>query len=119
MEAPAFQRLVRQGVTVQVSEVVRVEEYPAGDIYLVRSPQGDFYVPARGPVIKSIDLEKGAIANPDENRMVGHYWLRAPERAPIGPAGGSEAIRMRVDSKADAHRKTSGARAAKRSERNS
>jgi len=28
------------------------------------------------------DLEKGAIANPDENRMVGHYWLRAPELAP-------------------------------------
>ncbi len=27
-------------------------------------------------------LEKGAIANPDESRMVGHYWLRAPERAP-------------------------------------
>src|SRR5690349_4329869 len=27
-------------------------------------------------------LEKGAIANPDEKRMVGHYWLRAPERAP-------------------------------------
>lgn len=27
-------------------------------------------------------LEKGAIANPDENRMVGHYWLRAPELAP-------------------------------------
>ena len=27
-------------------------------------------------------LESGAIANPDENRMVGHYWLRAPERAP-------------------------------------
>jgi len=27
-------------------------------------------------------LEKGAIANPDENRMVGHYWLRAPDRAP-------------------------------------
>jgi glucose-6-phosphate isomerase len=26
-------------------------------------------------------LEKGAIANPDENRRVGHYWLRAPERA--------------------------------------
>lgn len=30
-------------------------------------------------------LEKGAIANPDEKRMVGHYWLRAPELAP-GPA---------------------------------
>jgi glucose-6-phosphate isomerase len=28
------------------------------------------------------DLEAGAIANPDENRMVGHYWLRAPHLAP-------------------------------------
>jgi glucose-6-phosphate isomerase len=28
------------------------------------------------------ELEKGAIANPDEKRMVGHYWLRDPERAP-------------------------------------
>lgn len=27
-------------------------------------------------------LEQGAIANPDEQRMVGHYWLRAPELAP-------------------------------------
>jgi glucose-6-phosphate isomerase len=27
-------------------------------------------------------LEKGAIANPDENRMVGHYWLRSPQLAP-------------------------------------
>ncbi len=27
-------------------------------------------------------LEKGAVANPDEHRMVGHYWLRAPELAP-------------------------------------
>jgi len=27
-------------------------------------------------------LEAGAIANPDEKRMVGHYWLRAPEKAP-------------------------------------
>jgi glucose-6-phosphate isomerase len=27
-------------------------------------------------------LERGAIANPDENRMVGHYWLRTPELAP-------------------------------------
>ena len=26
-------------------------------------------------------LEGGALANPDENRMVGHYWLRAPELA--------------------------------------
>ncbi|MFM1848976.1 MAG: glucose-6-phosphate isomerase [Pseudomonadota bacterium] len=27
-------------------------------------------------------LEGGAIANPDENRMVGHYWLRTTELAP-------------------------------------
>ena len=27
-------------------------------------------------------LEKGVIANPDENRMVGHYWLRAADMAP-------------------------------------
>lgn len=27
-------------------------------------------------------LEKGSIANPDENRMVGHYWLRSPELSP-------------------------------------
>ncbi|MBE9078750.1 glucose-6-phosphate isomerase [Romeria aff. gracilis LEGE 07310] len=27
-------------------------------------------------------LEGGAIANPDEDRMVGHYWLRDPDLAP-------------------------------------
>ena len=27
-------------------------------------------------------LEAGEIANPDEQRMVGHYWLRAPHLAP-------------------------------------
>ena len=29
-------------------------------------------------------LENGAIANPDEKRMVGHYWLRNPAKAPTG-----------------------------------
>ena len=28
------------------------------------------------------ELEKGGIANPDEQRMVGHYWLRNPQLAP-------------------------------------
>ncbi|XP_074567498.1 glucose-6-phosphate isomerase 1, chloroplastic-like isoform X2 [Curcuma longa] len=28
------------------------------------------------------DLEKGSIANPDEGRMVGHYWLRNSKLAP-------------------------------------
>ena len=29
-----------------------------------------------------VALEAGAIANPDEQRMVGHYWLRNPDLAP-------------------------------------
>lgn len=39
-------------------------------------------------------LEKGAIANPDEKRKVGHYWLRAPELAP--PEDG-RAVREALD----------------------
>src|ERR1035438_21365 len=27
-------------------------------------------------------LERGALANPDEKRMVGHYWLRNPSLTP-------------------------------------
>ena len=38
------------------------------------------------PVARALDameaLEAGAVANPGENRRVGHYWLRAPELAP-------------------------------------
>ncbi len=34
-------------------------------------------------------LERGEIANPDEKRMVGHYWLRAPDLAP-SPAMAAE-----------------------------
>src|SRR6516165_5503849 len=30
------------------------------------------------------ELEAGAIANPTEKRMVGHYWLRSPVVAPTG-----------------------------------
>jgi glucose-6-phosphate isomerase len=36
-------------------------------------------------------LESGAIANPDENRMVGHYWLRNPALAP------SSDIRLQIE----------------------
>ncbi|MEM1179979.1 MAG: glucose-6-phosphate isomerase [Acidobacteriota bacterium] len=36
-----------------------------------------------GPVLDAMEaLEAGAVANPDEGRQVGHYWLRAPELAP-------------------------------------
>jgi glucose-6-phosphate isomerase len=39
--------------------------------------------PAMQKAFAAMDqLEKGAIANPDEKRMVGHYWLRAAELSP-------------------------------------
>jgi glucose-6-phosphate isomerase len=45
-----------------------------------------FFDRMAGPMQKAFTdmaaLEKGAIANPDENRMVGHYWLRNPILAP-------------------------------------
>jgi glucose-6-phosphate isomerase len=37
---------------------------------------------ASAAMTSMMELEKGTIANPDEQRMVGHYWLRAPELAP-------------------------------------
>ncbi len=38
--------------------------------------------PIRRAMAAMLDLEKGAIANPDEGRMVGHYWLRDSGLAP-------------------------------------
>ena len=51
-------------------------------------------------------LEGGAIANPDEERMVGHYWLRAPEIAPDDAIRGEitrtrERIRVFAENVAD------------------
>lgn len=47
----------------------------------------DFFVRMEPEIQKAFaamsDLEAGGIANPDEKRMVGHYWLRSPELAPI------------------------------------
>ena len=55
------------------------------DVSRMKFPD-DYFARMAGPMAKAFDamaaLEKGAIANPDENRMVGHYWLRAPELAP-------------------------------------
>lgn len=45
------------------------------------------------------ELEKGAIANPDEQRMVGHYWLRNPDLAPT-PAIAAEIRKTVADVKA-------------------
>ncbi len=54
---------------------------------LSRAPAPAGFAERMAPAIQQAlhamaDLEKGAIANPDEKRMVGHYWLRTPELAP-------------------------------------
>jgi glucose-6-phosphate isomerase len=57
--------------------------------------EDDLFTKLAGRIDKAFnamdELEKGAIANPDENRMVGHYWLRAPELAP------TDAIRHEIE----------------------
>jgi len=51
-----------------------------------------FLAGMRAPLWRAFDemeaLERGAIANPDERRMVGHYWLRAPGLAPTPEIAG-------------------------------
>src|SRR5512143_3316287 len=55
----------------------------------------DYFLRMEPAILKAYQamgaLEAGAIANPDENRMVGHYWLRKPELAP------SAAIRKAIE----------------------
>jgi glucose-6-phosphate isomerase len=67
------------------------------DVSRVRFPDG--YVMNVSPAMTSgLDamaaLEAGAIANRDENRMVGHYWLRTPHLAPTPETG--SAIRRSI-----------------------
>src|SRR5260370_7985364 len=64
-------------------------EFPAVGLAmdLSRVNFGDDYFEAMaGRIQKAFaamaELENGAIANPDEKRMVGHYWLRNPALAP-------------------------------------
>ena len=55
------------------------------DLSRVNFPD-DFFAQMEPRMQKSFaamaELEKGAIANPDEKRMVGHYWLRNAALAP-------------------------------------
>jgi glucose-6-phosphate isomerase len=55
------------------------------DISRMRFPD-DFFEKMQPRIEKAFaameGLESGAIANPDEKRMVGHYWLRNPALAP-------------------------------------
>src|SRR5262245_6263345 len=55
------------------------------DISRMQFPDG--FLQTMEPALQSAygemeELERGAIANPDEKRMVGHYWLRTPKLAP-------------------------------------
>ena len=66
-----------------------------------RMPFPDDYLSSMEPKLKQAladmaALEGGAIANPDEKRMVGHYWLRAPGLAP------TEELRTVITSTLDA-----------------
>src|ERR1043165_812866 len=64
-------------------------EYPtlglAVDLSRLNFPE-DFFPSMNARMEKALEamnlLERGAIANPDENRMVGHYWLRNAALAP-------------------------------------
>jgi glucose-6-phosphate isomerase len=51
----------------------------------------EFFSCMEGPIQAAframVELEAGTVANPDEQRMVGHYWLRAPDRAPSPELG--------------------------------
>src|SRR6266480_6111402 len=55
------------------------------DISRMKFPE-DFFERMQPKIEKAFaamrELEAGAIANPTENRMVGHYWLRDPALAP-------------------------------------
>ncbi len=52
-----------------------------------RMDYDDDFLPSMADLIASAEagmkrLEAGKLENPDEKRMVGHYWLRAPQLAP-------------------------------------
>ena len=70
-----FQRFYQEYPTLGLATDFSRMDFPAGFL--------DQMEPAMQRAFASMDaLEKGAIANPDENRMVGHYWLRNPALAP-------------------------------------
>jgi glucose-6-phosphate isomerase len=59
------------GLALDISRIPFPDDFLAGKEAAIQQAYADMAA-----------LEKGAIANPDENRMVGHYWLRAPRLAP-------------------------------------
>ncbi len=75
-----FVRVDSTGVTLDISRM----RFPA-DYFEQMTPTADKAFAAMHA------LEGGAIANPDEKRMVGHYWLRNSSLAP------NEQVRREVD----------------------
>jgi glucose-6-phosphate isomerase len=72
------------GITVDRSRIAFPEGFEAS------------LAPRLAAAFEAMDaLEKGAIANPDEKRMVGHYWLRDAALAPTAEL--REAITSTVD----------------------
>ena len=63
-----------------LSLLVDLSKTSLADDALARDPLVSGSFPAAFTSMEA--LEAGALANPDEKRRVGHYWLRAPERAP-------------------------------------
>lgn len=62
-------------------------DHPEFSIDISRMRFGDGFFEKMQPAVEKAfaamrELEAGALANPDENRMVGHYWLRNPKLAP-------------------------------------
>ena len=66
-----FLRYDDLGISVDISRM----SFPA-DFFTTMKPKID------AAFASMIELEAGAIANPDEKRMVGHYWLRDASLAP-------------------------------------
>lgn len=64
-------RSAELGLSVDVSYM----QFPDGYFPQMETPMAEAFA-------AMTELERGAIANPDEKRQVGHYWLRAPELAP-------------------------------------
>jgi glucose-6-phosphate isomerase len=66
-----FLRYEDLGVSLDISRMSFPDDFFAG-----------MEAKAADALEKMRELESGAIANPDENRMVGHYWLRDSSLAP-------------------------------------
>lgn len=87
-------------------------------IDLSRTDLDEAYIEKMAPQLERAfkamaELENGAIANPDEKRMVGHYWLRNAALAPTAQIQ-REITKTITEIKAFAHEVHSGARQGER-----